>query len=118
MSLNKRERKNVRALFRDQRSLSTQFLEQVTNVTNVANMTNNDTTYASRSHHGRLHRGHPNPHQSSSLSPSIRHDHLEREVLKQEMLSEVNEWSRVPLDILSCISLDAHSTKSKHQQKF
>ena len=48
MSLNKRERKNVRALFRDQRSLSTQFLEQVTNVTNVANMEIPLTAAASR----------------------------------------------------------------------
>ena len=108
LSLNKRERKNVRKLFRNQRSLSTQFLEQVTDVTNNVR----------HPRHQRLHRGSP---RSSS-------DYLEREmearsdhhqILKQDMLNEVKEWSKVPLDILSCISLDAHSSikRSKNRRK-
>ena len=112
MSLNRREKKEVRHLFRDQRSLSTQFLEQVTNVT--------------RHGRGRLHRGNPAAgHRSrnerekkgeSERSERRRQPYYQHD--QDEMMKEVKEWSKVSLDILSCISLDQHgSTTSKRRSR-
>lgn len=81
-SLNKRERKKVRALFRNQRNLSTQFLEQVTNITQ------------SKSNKIRYYRS------------QVGHDYLEREMMKRELKREVREWTKIPLDVLSSIKLD------------
>jgi len=106
MSLNKREKKEVRHLFRDQRSLSTQFLEQVTNVTHA------------RHGRGRLHRGNPAAgHRSRNDERSERRRQPYYQHDQDEMMKEVKEWSKVSLDILSCISLDQHGSSATSKRR-
>lgn len=93
ISLTRHEKKKVRALFQQQRSLSTSFLEQVTKLTNPV-------AHLNVSHRQRgLRRG--------------------RAMLgqKEELRREVDKWAKVPLDFLSCLSLDRKKRRQERKKR-